>query len=75
MCIKTHEKKRIFEFCFKEFLHLNPLVVYLAVNFGIAFDYYHLLLQMMPYLPCRVIDLHLLNKIYRHSLLIDYWHL
>jgi hypothetical protein len=44
MCIKTHKKKRIFEFLFsKEFLHLNPLVVYLEVNFGIAFDYYHLL--------------------------------
>jgi hypothetical protein len=44
MCIKTHKKKRIFEFCFsKEFLHLNPWAVYLEVNFGIAFDYYHLL--------------------------------
>lgn len=28
---------------FKVFLHLNPLAVYLEENFGIAFDYCHLL--------------------------------
>ncbi len=78
MCIKTQKEKKKFLNLFffsKEFLRLNPLVECLEVNFGIAFDYCHLQLRMMPCLPCRVEDPRLLSKTYRHSLSIDYSHL
>ena len=75
MSVSTRKIRWANSIRFKGFLHLNPLVEYLAENFAIAFDYYHLPSLMMPCLPFRGEDLRLLNIIYRRFLSIDYSHL